>query len=60
MLLSIAAATGRSSFEVEDWKSWLEAGWRASYAQAAPGPAPFEDFWFALLQAGAVTVDGRH
>jgi molybdopterin-containing oxidoreductase family iron-sulfur binding subunit len=54
VLLSIAAATGRSSFEMEDWKSWLEAGWRASYAQAAPGPAPFEDFWFELLQAGAV------
>ncbi len=54
VLLSIAATTGRSSFEVEDWKSWLEAGWRASYAQAAPGPAPFEDFWFAQLQAGAV------
>ena len=55
VLLSIAAATGRTSFEAEDWKAWLEAGWRSNYEEEVPGGAPlFEDFWFELLQAGAV------
>ena len=54
VLLSIAAGTGRTAFEAEDWKGWLEAGWRASYEQEVPGQAPFDEFWFGLLQAGAV------
>jgi len=54
VLLSIAAAAGRGSFEAEDWKSWLESSWRTHYSDAGAEQARFEDFWFGLLQAGAV------
>ncbi len=54
VLLSAAALGGDSPFESADWKSWLETSWRASFEEESQGSTSFEDFWFVMLQAGAV------
>jgi molybdopterin-containing oxidoreductase family iron-sulfur binding subunit len=54
ILLAIASAGGDSPFEAEDWKSWLETSWRESYEEVAGEGSSFDDFWFVMLQAGAV------
>jgi anaerobic selenocysteine-containing dehydrogenase/Fe-S-cluster-containing dehydrogenase component len=54
VLLAAAALGGNSPFDAPDWKSWLETSWRASFEEESAGRASFEDFWFVMLQAGAV------
>ncbi|MCL7982232.1 MAG: 4Fe-4S dicluster domain-containing protein [marine benthic group bacterium] len=54
LLLASAALGGESPFEAADWKSWLETSWRASFEAESEGATSFEDFWFVMLQAGAV------
>jgi len=54
ILLAISAVNGDSPFEAPDWKSWLESSWRSSFEEASQSESSFDDFWFVMLQAGAV------